>query len=115
MNKLANLVRHASRVEKVWAQFTNTSDQLSHQIGGTQFGKKKKGYPFSSCQIAYPQFGDYVGKHVGHHVGQLVHLNVGHHVSHHVGRHVSHHGGHRNVVLTLCEVSETLTEWNPRV
>ena len=28
----------------------------------------------------------------------------------HVGRHVSHHGGHRNVVSTLCEVSETLTE-----
>ena len=45
MNKLANLVRHASRVEKVWAQFTNTSDQLSHQIGGTQFGKKKKRVP----------------------------------------------------------------------
>ena len=96
MNKLAKLRRHASRVEKVWAQFTNTSDQLSHQIGGTQFG-------------------DYVSKHVGHHVGQLVHLNVGNHVSHHVGRHVSHHVGHRNVVLTLCEVSETLTEWNPRV
>ena len=33
----------------------------------------------------------------------------------HFGRHVSHHVGHRNVVLTLCEVSETLTEWNPRV
>ena len=65
MNKLANLVRHASRVEKVWAQFTNTSDQLSHQIGGTQFGKKKKGYPFSSCQIAYPQFGERVGWLIG--------------------------------------------------
>ena len=48
-------------------------------------------------------FGHYVGKHVGHHVGHLVHLHVGHHVSHHVG--------HRNVVSTLCEVSETLTEW----
>ena len=94
MNKLANLVRHAGRVEKVWAQFTNTSDQLSHQIGGTQFGKKKKGYPFSSCQIAYPQFGDYVGKHVGHLVGC--------------------HVGHRNVVLTLCEGSETLTEWKSK-
>ena len=33
-----------------------------------------------------PLFGDYVGKHVGHLVG------------------------HRNVVLTLCEVTETLTE-----
>ena len=106
MNKLANLVRHASRVEKVWAQFTNTSDQLSHQIGGTQFGKKKKGYPFSSCQIAYPQFGDYVGKHVGH----LVHLHVGHHLHLPVGRHVSHHGSHHNVVSTLSEVSETITD-----
>ena len=25
--------------------------------------------------------------------------------------HVRHHGVHRNVVSTLCEVSETLTEW----
>ena len=37
--------------------------------------------------------------HLGHvqlHVGTHVHLHVGHHV------------GHRNVVLALCEVSETL-------
>ena len=25
--------------------------------------------------------------------------------------HVRHHGVHRNVVSTLCEVSEMLTEW----
>ena len=34
-----------------------------------------------------------------------------HHVHLHVGNHVSYHVGHRNVVATLCEVSETLTEW----
>ena len=33
----------------------------------------------------------------------------------HVGRHVSHHVGHRNVVSTLCEVSETLTEWKSEI
>ena len=48
-------------------------------------------------------FGHYVGKHFGHHVGHLIHL--------HVGPHVHLHVGHRNVVSTLCEVSETLTEW----
>ena len=37
--------------------------------------------------------------HVGHHLGNLVHLHVGHHV------------GHRNVVSTLCEGSEALSEW----
>ena len=47
----------------------------------------------------------------GSHVGHLVHLHVCHHVHLHVGRHVSHHVGHCNVVSTLCEVSETLTEW----
>ena len=36
--------------------------------------------------------------HHMHHVGHLVHL------------HVSHHVGQRNVVSTLCEVSETKTE-----
>ena len=36
-------------------------------------------------------------------VNHLVHLHVGHYVSHHVG--------HHNVVSTLCEGSETLTEW----
>ena len=103
-NKLAKLRRHTSRVllrvEKVWAHLTSPGDQLSHQIG-------------------YPQFGDFVGKHVGHHVGLLVHLHVGHHVYLHVGHHVSHHVGHcvsqhvghGNVFSTLCEVSETLTEW----
>ena len=45
----------------------------------------------------------HVGNHVGHLVGHLVYLHVGHHFSHHVG--------HHNVVSTLCEVSETLTEW----
>ena len=29
----------------------------------------------------------------------------------HVGRRVSHHVGHYNVVSTVCEISETLTEW----
>ena len=43
---------------------------------------------------------------VSHHVGHLAHLHVGHHVSDHVG--------HRNVVLTLCEVSERLTELKPK-
>ena len=83
------------RVEKVWAHLTSPGDQLSHQIG-------------------YPQFGDFVGKHVGHHVGLLVHLHVGHHVYLHVGHCVSHHVGHGNVVSTLCEVSETLTEWKSK-
>ena len=34
-----------------------------------------------------------------------------HHVHLHVGNHVTYHVGHRNVVATLCEVAETLTEW----
>ena len=37
----------------------------------------------------------FVGHHVGHLIGRLVHLHVGHH----------------NFDSTLCEVSETLTEW----
>ena len=45
----------------------------------------------------------FVGHHGGHLVRHLVHLHVGHQVHLHVG--------HRNVVSTLCEVSETLTEW----
>ena len=40
---------------------------------------------------------------VGHPVSHLVHLHIGHQVH--------PHGGHRNVILTLCEVSETMTEW----
>ena len=44
------------------------------------------------------------------HVGHLVHLHVGHHAHLHVGHLVSH----RNVVSTLCEVSETLTEWKSK-
>ena len=44
---------------------------------------------------------------VSHHVGHL----DGQHAGHHVGHDISHHVGHRNVVSTLCEVSETLTEW----
>ena len=36
-----------------------------------------------------------------------VHLHLGHHVHSHVGHHVSH----QNVISTLCEGSETLTEW----
>ena len=37
------------------------------------------------------------------------------HVHLHVGNHVSYHVGHRNVVATLCEVSETLTEWKSEI
>ena len=50
--------------------------------------------------------GHHVHLHVGHHVGHHVHLHVGHHVGHHVHLHV----GDRNLVSTLCEISETLTE-----
>ena len=39
---------------------------------------------------------------VGHHGGHLVYLHADHHVSHHIG--------HHNVVSTICEVSETLTD-----
>ena len=45
----------------------------------------------------------FVGRHIGHLVGHLVHLHVGHHVHLHVGYH--------DVISSLCEVSETLTEW----
>ena len=36
---------------------------------------------------------------------------IHHHVGHNVGHHVGHDVGHHNAVLTLCKVSETLTEW----
>ena len=49
----------------------------------------------------------FVGRPVVHHVGYLVHLHVGHHVHLHVG--------HHNVVSTLCEGSETLTEWKSEI
>ena len=49
----------------------------------------------------------FFGCYVYHLVGHRVHL----HSAHHVHLHVSHHVGHHNVVLTLCEGSETLTEW----
>ena len=52
-----------------------------------------------------------ISNHVGYRVGHLVHLHVSHHVHLHVGRRVSNHVGHHNVVLTLCEGSETLIEW----
>ena len=42
---------------------------------------------------------------------QIVDLHVGHHVHLHVGHHFSHHARYHNVVSTLCEVSEALTEW----
>ena len=61
-------------LEKIQGHRTEQSTHCA--MGGTQFGKKKKGI----------QFGDYVGKHVSHHVG------------------------HHNVILKLCEGSETLTE-----
>ena len=48
------------------------------------------------------------------HVSRHVHLQLGHyvnlHVGHHVHLHVGHHIGHHNVILTLCEGWETLTE-----
>ena len=57
----------------------------------------------------------HVGLHISHlihhHVGHLVFLHVGHHVQLLVGHHVGHLVGHHNVILTLCEGSETLIEW----
>ena len=44
-------------------------------------------------------------------VGHIVRLYVGHHVHPHAGHHVSHHVGHHNIMSTLCEGSETLSEW----
>ena len=42
----------------------------------------------------------------------MIHFNHVHlHVGHHVHLHVGHHVGHHNVISTLCEGSETLTEW----
>ena len=58
---------------------------------------------FRLCTLGFEHVGHYVGHLVGHHVSYHFHL--------HVGQHVSNHIGHRNVVLTLCEVSQTLTEW----
>ena len=49
---------------------------------------------------------------LGFHVGHLVNFHVGHNVQLHVGHHVSHHVGHQNVISTLCEGSEILTEQN---
>ena len=50
------------------------------------------------------------------HIGHFVYLHVGHHVQLHtgnffIGHHVLHHVSNHNAVSTLCEVSETLTEW----
>ena len=60
-----------------------------------------------------------VGHHVHLHVGHLVYLHVCHHVHFHVGGHVHLHVGHHvhlHVVSTLCQGSETLTEWkSPKV
>ena len=39
--------------------------------------------------------------------GDNIYLHVGHHVRLHDGHRVCHH----NVISTLCEGSETLTEW----
>ena len=44
-------------------------------------------------------------------VGLLVHFHVSQHVHLHVDHHVSHNVGHHDVILTLCEGSEMLTEW----
>ena len=69
--------------------FINKTDmKKSEKIAQTEISAPK-----NSIQIALFFF-------VGHHVGHLVPL--------HVARHVSQHVGHRNVVSTLCEVSETL-------
>ena len=43
--------------------------------------------------------------------GCHVHLPVSHLVHLHVGHLVHLHVGHHNVILTLCEGSETLIEW----
>ena len=60
--------------------------------------------------------GHFAHLHDGHHF----HLKVGHHVNfmpvpfcfgHLVGHHVHLHLGHHNVVSTLCEGLEALTEW----
>ena len=55
-----------------------------------------------SATISNSMLANFVGRYVGHHVvhlvGQLVHLHVGHH----------------NVVSTLCESSDALTEWKSK-
>ena len=92
VNKLAEPRRHAS-------------GHTSQQTGSAQY------ISFSFSRIHQLRFRAYINIFlVGRHVSHLVHLHVDHHVHLHVGCHVSYHGGHRNVVLTLCEVSETLTE-----
>ena len=40
-----------------------------------------------------------------------VDIDVGHHVHLHVGHRVGYCIGHHNVVSTICEGSEMLTEW----
>ena len=105
-NKLAKLRRHASRVHFASNNFgpihfvfilvhTSTSFSCIHQLDF-----------FSGCHV-----GHHICHHVSHHISHLVHLHVSYHVHLHVGCHVSHRGGHRNVVSTLCEASETVTEW----
>ena len=49
--------------------------------------------------------------HVHLNVGHLVYLHFGHHDHLHVDHHIHLSVGPRNVILKLCEVSETLTEW----
>ena len=40
---------------------------------------------------------------------------IGHHVQLHVGHQFQLHVSNHNVVLALCEVSETLTEWKSEI
>ena len=78
-------------VEKVWAQLTNPV---------TNFVTKLDSHVDVYVNV-------YVDVDVGHHFGHHVHLNVGHLVHLHVG--------HHNVVSTLSEGSETLTEWKSEI
>ena len=68
------------------------------------------GHLYVSHHVSHHLVYLHVGYHVHFHVGHHVHLHVGHHVHLHVHLHVGHHVDHHNVVSTLCEDSETLTE-----
>ena len=98
-------------IEKVWAQLTNPRDRLPHQMGlmfmSMSILKKKLSATMSVTMSTF-----FFSFFIGHHVCHL----VGHHVHLHIGQNVHLHVGHHNVVLTLCEVSEMLTQnRNPKV
>ena len=87
----------------------NEEEINSQSLEDTQVGYTSHQTATTQCTLfsCIHQLRFFVCHNVCHLVGHLVHLHVGHHVH----RHVGHHGGHRNVVSTLYEVSETLTEW----